>query len=93
VQGAEAGLAQTALRGWVLTQAGGVAAGAAVEVLGRPGRASVGPDGGWFYYFGLNQAAAAVDVRATLPGGQNLTENNVPVQPRSTVVVPTFRFP
>jgi hypothetical protein len=93
VQGAEAGLGQTALRGWVLTQAGAVAGGAVVEVVGDPGRAAVAPDGGWFYYFGLNQAAAAVDVRATLPGGQNLTENNVLVQPRSTVVVPTFRFP
>jgi hypothetical protein len=93
VRGAETGLAQTALRGWVLTQAGGVPAGAVVEVLGQPGSVAAASDGGWFYYFGLNQAAAAVVVRATLPGGQNLTENNVLVQPRSTVVVPTFRFP
>lgn len=93
VRGAEAGLAQTSLRGWVLTQAGGVAPGARVEVVGRAGAARAGADGGWFYFFGVNEGAGPVDVRATLPGGQSLTESNVQVQPRATVVVPTFRFP
>lgn len=92
-QGVETGLAQTALRGWVRSGAGIGLPGASVEVQGQPGLAATASDGGWFYYFGLNQAAMAVDVNALLPNGQTLTENNVQVQPRATVVVPTFQFP
>lgn len=93
VQGRETGLAQTALRGRVLSGAGLTLPGARVEVQGQPGLAATASDGGWFYYFGFNQAAIPVNVNALLPDGQALTENNVQVQPRATVVVPTFQFP
>ncbi|MBV9960428.1 MAG: carboxypeptidase regulatory-like domain-containing protein [Acidobacteria bacterium] len=93
VQGTETGLAQTALRGRVLSGAGLALPGARVEVQGQPGQVATASDGGWFYYFGVNQGAAPVDVNALLPDGQTLTENNIQVQPRATVVVPTFQFP
>lgn len=93
VQGRETGLAQTALRGWVRSGAGVGLAGASIRVQGQTGSTATGSDGGWFYYFGLNQTAAPVDVDAVLPDGQSLTENNVQVQPHATVVVPTFQFP
>jgi len=92
VQGRQTGLAQTALRGWVRSGAGIGLAGASIRVQGQPGVAATGTDGGWFYYFGINQAAAPVNVDAVLPDGQSLTRNNVQVLPRATVVVPTFQF-
>ena len=90
--GREATLAQTALRGQVVTNAGRPIAGAVVSVGGRPGSARSGPDGAWSYFFGVAQAAINVNVTATLPDGRSQTAPNVPVQPRATVVVPRFRF-
>ncbi|HYH84244.1 MAG TPA: hypothetical protein VEX60_02110, partial [Pyrinomonadaceae bacterium] len=74
------------------SNAGGVIPGATVQVQGRPGSTSVAADGSWFYYFGLNQGAAAVQVTATLPDGRSQTKTNQQVRPRATAVVPTFRF-
>ena len=93
VQGSEAGLAQASLRGFVLTGAGGAVPGATVEVQGMPGVTTTESDGSWFYYFDVNQAAFAADVTARLPDGSAQTQVNQQVQPRATVVVPTFRFP
>jgi hypothetical protein len=93
VQGRETGLAQTALRGWVLTDAGVGIPRATVRVSGYPAQTTTGSDGSWFYYFGLNQPADTVSVTAVLPDGRSRTQSNVLVQPRATVVVPTIRFP
>lgn len=92
VRGREAGLGETALRGWLLSAAGGVIPGATVQVQGFADLVTAGLDGGWFYYFDLNQAAATVSVTATLPDGRSQTQINQQVRPRATVVVPTFRF-
>jgi hypothetical protein len=92
VQGRESSLPQTALRGWVLTEAGVGIRDAIVRVSGYPGRTTTRRDGSWFYYFGLNQMVDTVSVTAVLPDGRSLTQSNVQVQPRATVVVPTFRF-
>lgn len=92
-KGSERALGETALRGMVLTNGGAIIPGATVEVQGQPDQTMTGSDGSWFYYFGLNQPAApAVDVTARLPDGRTQTQNNLPVQPRATVIVPTFRF-
>ncbi len=93
VQGSESGLAQASLRGFVLTDAGGVIPGATVEVQGMTGATKTESDGSWFYYFDVNQAAFAADVTARLPDGRTRTQVNQLVQPRATVFVPTFRFP
>lgn len=93
VPGRSNSLPETALRGWVLGPGGVPAADARVQVTGDPAAAATAADGGWTYSFPLNQAAAIVDVTAELPGGVSLTQSGVQVQPRSTVVVPTFRFP
>jgi hypothetical protein len=69
------------------------AAGVRVRVAGDPATAATAADGGWSYAFPPNQAAALVAVTAELPGGASLTQSGVQVIPRSTVVVPTFRFP
>ncbi len=92
VQGREVGLAQTALRGWVQTVAGAPIAGAEVGVDGFPDAAHTGRDGSWFLYFGLNQPSATVRVTARLPDGRSLTQDGVLVQPRASVVTPSFRF-
>ena len=91
-EGQERALAQAGLRGWVLTEAGVGIAGASVQVTGYAGRTQSANDGSWFYYFGLNQGADVVSVTAQLPDGPALTQTNVQVQPRSMVVVPSFRF-
>lgn len=89
--GRERSLQQTALRGFV-TQGGAPANGARVRVVGRPGETRTTSDGGWSYYFPLNEGASMVDVEALLDGGPVLANPNVKIQPRSTVVVETFRF-
>lgn len=85
-------LAQTGLRGGVLTTAGVPLERATVTVSGQPGRTLSQSDGRWFYYFRPDQVATNVIVTATLPDGRSQSRGAVPVQPRSTVVVDTFRF-
>ncbi|MCG8346178.1 MAG: carboxypeptidase-like regulatory domain-containing protein [Chloroflexales bacterium] len=92
VHGRDTSLFQTALRGWVLNEAGVGVRGATIRVEGRPGQTTTGSDGGWFYYFDLDQPAAQVRVTATLTDGRSRTQGNVPVQPGATTVAPTFRF-
>ena len=92
VAGGDSVLAQTALRGTVLTAEGVPIAGAAVTVSGQPGRTRSGSDGGWFYFFRPDQAATNVTVTATLPDGRTQSRSPVPVQPRSTVIVESFRI-
>lgn len=92
-KGNERSLAETALRGWVLSRGVGVA-GAVVEVQGQPGQVQTAVDGSWFYYFSLDHALGiSVDVTARLPDGRTLTQTNQQVQPRATVIVPPFEFP
>jgi hypothetical protein len=92
VAGRDSALAQTALRGSVTTTEGGPIAGAAVTVSGQPGQTLSQVDGGWFYYFRPDQPATNATVTATLPDGRSQSRGAVPVQPRSTVVVQSFRF-
>jgi hypothetical protein len=77
----------------VLIAAGVGVRGATIRVSGYPGEAMTANDGSWFYYFGLNQPADTVSVVAELPDGRSLTQPNVQVHPRGTVVVSAFRFP
>jgi hypothetical protein len=91
-KGGERSLNETALRGMVLTNGGARIPGASIEVQGQPGQTKTSSDGSWLYYFGLSQPAALLDVTARLPDGRTQTQNNLPVQPRATVIVPTFRF-
>lgn len=92
LQGRETGLAQTALRGWVLNGTGVALAGATIVVEGQPGESRTGDDGSWFYYFDPTQSASEVNVMAVLNDGRSLVRPGVGVRPRATVVVPTFRF-
>jgi hypothetical protein len=92
VPGRSNSLPETALRGRVLAAGGVPAAGARVRVTGDPAEAVTAVDGGWTYAFPPDQTAALVNVTAELPGS-SLTQSGVQVNPRSTVVVPTFRFP
>lgn len=92
VQGSTTGLLQTALRGLVLTQTGTGIAGATVQVSGQTGQTMTDSDGNWFFYFDVTQAAAKVTVTAKTPDGRTQKQKNIPVQPRGTVVVPSFRF-
>lgn len=93
IQGRETSLPQTALRGWVQSDAGLAIPGATIQVAGQPGSTTTDRIGSWFYYFSnLNQPAATVNVIATLLDGRSRTQPNVHVQPRATVVVPRFRF-
>ncbi len=92
VRGRSSNLFQAGLRGQVLSDAGVGLPGVRITVSGHIG-ASVSRDNGvWFYYFGLNQGAATVNVTAQLPDGATRTRFGVAVQPRAVVVVPTFRF-
>jgi hypothetical protein len=85
-------LPQTALRGSVTTDAGAPIPAATVTVSGQPGSTRSRVDGGWFYYFRPGQPGTNVTVTATLPDGRSQSRGGVPVQPRSTVVVQSFRF-
>ncbi len=91
LQGRDNSLPQTALRGTVLDERGIAVAGAVVEVAGHRGRSRTGPDGGWGYYFDLDQAAAKVGVTITAPDGRRQALSEVEIRPRSTVAVPTLR--
>ena len=90
--GGDSVLAQTGLRGNVLTTAGVPLEGARVTVSGQPDGTLSQSDGSWFYYFRPDQAAINVTVTATLADGRTQSRTAVPVQPRSTVVVDSFRF-
>jgi hypothetical protein len=92
VAGRDSVLAQTGLRGRVTTTEGIALPGATVTVGGQPGSTLAQVDGGWFYFFRPDQPATNVTVTATLPDGRSQSRGGVPVQPRSTVVVQSFRF-
>jgi hypothetical protein len=92
IAGRDSVLAQTALRGTVTTADGVPLAGATVTVGGQPGSTRSQGDGGWFYFFRPDQPATNVTVTATLPDGRSQSRGGVPVQPRSTVVVQSFRI-
>jgi hypothetical protein len=99
IHGYECSLSQTALRGWV-TDRGRPVTGFTLQIASTgsggpyPDLAVASADGGWFYYFDLNQPGVddVVDVTAVLPDGRSLVEQNVPVRRRATVVVPAFQF-
>ncbi len=93
--GRETSLPPTGLRGSVLTDRGLAIAGARIQVTGQPMSSASDRNGGFFFYFGLDQPPAvvtAVDVTATLPDGRTQTRPTIPIQRRATVVVPAFRF-
>jgi hypothetical protein len=92
VAGRDSTLPQTALRGSVTTTAGVAIPEATVTVSGQPGSTRSQVDGGWFYFFRPDQPGTNVTVTATLPDGRSQSRGAVPVQPRSTVVVQSFRF-
>jgi hypothetical protein len=92
VQGDTTGLLQTALRGLVMTQNGTGIVGSTIQVSGQTGQATADSDGNWFFYFDVTQAAAKVTVTAKIPDGRTQKQKSIPVQPRGTVVVPSFRF-
>jgi hypothetical protein len=91
-QGLESSLPQAALRGTVFSRGAG-SAGAVITVSGHAGEARTQSDGGWFFYFDLDQVDEMVSVTATLPDGSSLVQAGVPVRRRATSVVPAFRFP
>jgi hypothetical protein len=99
VHGYECSLSQAAVRGWA-TDRGRPITRFTLQIAstGAGGPYSdltvTSTDGGWFYYFDLNQPAVddVVDVTALLPDGRSLVEQNVPVRQRATVVVPAFHF-
>ena len=93
VGGREASLRQSALRGWTLSTSGSPLAGTSVAVSGQPAPVRSRPDGSWSYYFPLaQQLTPTVSVTASLPDGRSQTHPNIPVEPRATNVVPTFRL-
>jgi hypothetical protein len=85
-------LTQAALRGWVLNNAGVSIPDVQITVLGRVQQTTTASDGSWFYYFDINQGAELVSVSASLSDGSLLTQENIQVQARAVVVVPTFKF-
>ncbi|MBI3785384.1 MAG: hypothetical protein HY270_18485 [Deltaproteobacteria bacterium] len=92
--GGEVSVSQTALRGWVQNDKGLPIASATIEVVGFQGTSVSAADGGWKYFFALNQptaAAGTIAVKITALGKSQLVPGIVPV-PRSTTIVPTVRF-
>ena len=91
--GADNSLAQTSLRGFVLTTAGRPIRDAEITVdflLNASVRSD--RDGRWQFYFPIDQPdMPGAQVTATAPGGQNQTQN-FPVVNRATGVVPDFRI-
>lgn len=85
-------LTQAGLRGWVQNSAGVAIPDVQVTVSGRVQQITTASDGSWFYYFDINQGAELVSVSARLPDGSLLTQENIQVQARTMVVVPTFKF-
>ena len=92
VPGNENSLAQTALRGAVLSPAGDPIRDAEITVDIVP-NAVVRTDrhGRWAFYFDINQGDAAAEVTATAPNAQSESQN-IQVEHRRTIVVPTFRI-
>jgi hypothetical protein len=91
VQGRDNSLPQTALRGWAMAAGTGLA-GVRIQITGQLGQVVTGADGSWFYYFDLNQMARVVSVAARSTDGRPLTQDRIVVQPRATVIVPSFLF-
>lgn len=94
VRGCTTSLNQTALRGWVLQQGIGVS-GATVAVAGQESTVRTDAQGGWRYYFDLNQPTSntVVSISVTLPDGSSRSRDNIGVRRRATVTVPSFTFP
>jgi hypothetical protein len=91
IQGRENSLPQTALRGWAMAARTGLAE-VRIQITGQLGEVISRADGSWFYYFDLNQPARVVSVAAQSPDGRQLTQDRIAVQPRATVMVPSFLF-
>ena len=94
VKGSTTYLAQTALRGWVVSESGVGIAGATITNDAAGGESTSADDGSWFYYFDLNHPQPAndkVNVTVELPDGRSQTKES-DMRQRATVVVPTFRF-
>jgi hypothetical protein len=88
----ENNLAQTALRGQVRLRAAGVR-DAAISVDAVSGAQTLTDGAGnWFFFFDFRQAGGTVNVTATLPDRSASRSSSVVVQPRATVVVPSFNF-
>ncbi|MCI0584197.1 MAG: hypothetical protein L0227_15155 [Chloroflexi bacterium] len=92
-RGYETRLGETAIRGDVRRGDGAPIADARIRVSGHPPEVRSRSDGGWSYYFALDQAAETVTVSAELPGGPTLQRPNVAVAPHEMNDVPTFQFP
>ena len=99
VRGYECSLSQAALRGWATDRGRPVSRFTLQSVSTGsggpyPDLAVTSTDGGWFYYFDVDEPLKedVVDVTARLPDGRNLVEHDVLVRPRATVAVPAFRF-
>jgi hypothetical protein len=91
--GSEHSVRNTALRGQVLGPAGQPIAGAQIRTSASAATSTSRRDGIWFLYFDLNQVAVPnVAVTVTTPAGASATDSTAALQPRSTVVVPTFHF-
>lgn len=88
--GIDNNIAQTVLRGRVQKGAKGVKE-AKITVDKVSGSAYTGDKGDWAFYLRVNQPAGKVKVTAILPAG-SAKSSVVEVQPRETVVVPTFDF-
>lgn len=99
VHGYECSLSQTALRGWA-TDRGRPVTNFTLQLASTgnggpyPDLDVASADGGWFYYFDLNQPGVddVVDVTAVLPDGRSLVQQNVSVRRQATTVIPTFQF-
>jgi hypothetical protein len=94
VQGQENSLRQTALRGWVLTDAGAGIPGARIQIGGQAGEARTDGGGAWSFYFGFGPApAGTVTVTAIHPDGRTQARAGIQVRDRATVSIDPFRFP
>jgi hypothetical protein len=94
LQGQENSLRQTALRGWVLTDAGAGIPGARVQIGGRAGEARTDAGGAWSFYFGFGPApAGTVTVTAIHPDRRAQARAGIQVRDRATVSIDPFRFP
>ena len=91
--GSEHSVRNTALRGQVLGAGGAPIAGANIATSASAATSTSRSDGVWFLYFDLNQVAVPnISVTVTTPAGASATDSTATLQPRSTVVVPTFHF-
>ena len=89
-------LVQASLRGRAETVNGVGIAAAGIEILALPGTVHTGDDGNWRYFFdvdfNVDQQDRTVSVRATLPDGRQMTQDDIKVRPHRAGVVPPFRF-